>query len=741
MTNTHDAQQVDQVHTGAGGPEQVIDIQRLLSIFRRRLKLFAAVAVVIAAVVMVVVLRQTPLYTASASVQINTRTERVVESQAVLSNLTPETSVVDTEVEVLKSPELVAEVVEALHLDQDAEFNIRLQKPGPVASLKRLVGLAPAASAPSNATELEAERQAVIGAVGARLKPRRVGLTYSITVNFTSESPAKAAQIANAFADHYLAAQLQQKYDATREANTFLNSRLEELRRQVQDADAAVSNYQVANGLLSSAGTTLTEQEISAYNQQLATVRAQEAEERARLRTARAQLAAGSNGDDVGEALDSAVVQALRAQRAQISGQVAEMNGRYGPLHPDMLRAQRQLSDIDTQIQAEIRRIISNLEARVRVAEERTASVASSLGGARGTLAVNSAASVRLKELQGNADSVRTIYQSYLDRFKETGAQAGTEQADARIVSRASIPTEQSSPNVILNIAISLVLGLAAGLAAVILAEMMDAGLATSEEVERKLGLPAIGSIPLMSSVAEGRDKSSNPIDYMLMKPLSSYAEAFRSLRTSITYSVSGQAGKVVVLTSALPGEGKTTTSVGLARVSAQAGSRVILLDCDLRRRAVTRALGISQDKGLIELLHGTATLEEAMTLDQPSGAYILPLTHTTSSTEDIFGSRAMDELLKKLRPSFDLILLDTAPVLALADTRIVANKADMVVLLALWRKTPARAINNAIKLLQQSGAHIAGVALTQVDMNAQVKHGYGDAGYYYDDYKKYYAS
>lgn len=690
---------------------------------------------------MVVMLRQTPLYTASASLQINTRTEKVVSSQAVLSNLSADTSVVDTEVEALKSPELVASVVEALHLENDPEFNARFSKPGPVGSLKRMVGLSSTPAAPSNATELEAERQAVIGAVGSRLGVRRVGLTYSMNVNFTSESPAKAARIANAFADRYLAAQMQQKFDATREANTFLNTRLEELRTQVQDADAAVSNYRVANNLLSTQGTTLTEQEISAYNQQLATVKAQEAEERARLGTARAQLAAGSNGDDVGEALDSAVIQALRAQRATLSGRVAEMNSRYGPRHPDMLRAQGQLADIDAQIQAEIRRIISNLVARVRVAQERTASVATSLGGARGTLAVNSAASVRLKELEGNAESVRTIYQSYLDRFKETGAQAGAEQADARIVSRASIPTEQSSPNVLLNVAVAIVLGLASGLAAVILAEMLDAGLATSEEVERKLGLPAIGSIPLMGSVAEGADKNANPIDFVLIKPLSAYAEAFRSLRTSITYSVTGQAGKVVVLTSALPGEGKTTTSIGLARVAAQAGSRVILLDCDLRRRAVTRALGISSDAGLIELLHGSVTIEQAMTLDQPSGAYVLPLTHTTSSTEDIFGLPAMDDLLKRLRPSFDLILIDTAPVLALADTRIIANKADMVVLLARWRKTPARAINNAVKLLQQSGANIAGVALTQVDMAAQSKHGYGDAGYYYDEYKKYYAS
>jgi len=739
MENSDDMQQASGRSSSGSG--ETIDVQRLIAVFRRRVKLFLAVAVLVGIAVLIVAARQTPLYTASAGVMLNTRTEKVVDSQAVMSGLTADTSVVDTEVEVLKSPELTQHVVEALHLDRDPEFNADLRKPGLLGMVKGLVGGAPAKPDRLDAVAAEAQKQAVVAAVGKRLGVRRVGLTYSINISFTSESPTKAAAIANAFASEYIGSQLETKFDATRDANQWLNSRLENLRQQVQDADAAVSSYRVANNLLSSEGTTLTEQEISAYNQQVAAARAQEAEELARLRTARAQMAAGSNGDDVGEALSSQVVQTLRARRAEVSGRVADLSSRYGDRHPDMMRAQRELVDIDGQIQAEIRRIVSNLEARVRVAQQRTASVQASLGGARGTLAANSAASVRLKELEGNAEAARTVYQSFLDRFKETGAQQGIEQADARIASKASIPTRQSSPNMLLNIALAGVLGFGCGLAAVIMAEMMDAALSTSEDVERKLGLPNIGSIPLMGSVAEPGDKSLQPIDYVLRKPLSSFAEAFRSLRTSITYAVPGQGGKVALLTSALPAEGKTTTSICLARVAAQAGSRVLLIDCDLRRRAVTRSLGLNPPVGLVDVVRGSATLEQALTLDQTSGAYVLPLTHDTSTTEDVFGSVAMDQLLAQMRSRFDLIVLDTAPVLALADTRILALKADVVVVLARWRKTPARAIGASIRLLQQSGAQVAGVVLTQVDMNVQAKQGYGDAGYYYDEYKKYYAT
>lgn len=735
MTETN-----DYSPSNGGRAGDTIDVQRLIAVFRRRLKLFAAVAAVVFVAVAVVMLRQTPLYTATANLQINTRTEQVVDSKAVLSGLTPETSVVDTEVEVLKSPELAATVVDDLRLVEDPEFNARLQKPGLGGMVKGWVGLGADRTPPSTDAEREAERQRVINVVGQRLSVRRVGLTYSMNVGFTSESPVKAARIANVFAEKYLASQLDRKLDATGEANSFLRTRLEELRRQVQEADAAVSSYRIANNLLSSQGTTLTEQEISAYNQQLAAVRAQEAEQLARLRTARAQMASGSNGDDVGEALTSQVIQNLRSQRAAISARVADMSSRYGPLHPDMVRAQRELADIDAQIQAEIRRIISNLEAQVRVAQERTASVQASLSAARGALASNSGASVQLRELEGNADAARAVYQSFLDRYRQTSAQSGIEQADATIVSRASIPTKQSSPNVMLNLALSVILGLGAGLAAVVLAEMLDAGLGTTDEVERKLGLPAIGSIPLVASVAEGADRSISPLDFAVKKPLSVFAEAFRSLRTSINYAGGSQGCKIVVLTSALPGEGKTTTSVGLARVSAIAGSRVLLLDCDLRRRAVTRALGLNTEAGLVEVIQGKATLESVLKLDEASGAYVMPLSSATA-TQDVFGTPAMDDLLAKLRGSFDLVLMDTAPVLALADTRVLAAKADMTILLARWRKTPARAISSAVKMLQQSGAYILGAALTQVDVNAQSKQGYGDAGYYYSEYKKYYTA
>ncbi|WP_396593037.1 GumC family protein [Brevundimonas sp. R86498] len=732
---------------GEPGQGQSIDLNRLIATFRRRLPLFLGVALIVIVAVIIFTIQSTPLYTATSSLMINTRESTVVDATAVLSGLSGDTGVVDTEIEILKSRQLAERVVDTLNLEDDPEFNPALSPPGLVASvvggIAQLFGAAApdAARAQLSAVEAQKEKERVVDNVLSRLSVRRAGLTYVMNVGFTSDNPAKAARIANTFAERYLLEQLESKFDATRQANTWLNTRLGELRTEVQQAEAAVEQYRTANNLLSASGATLTEQEISTYNQQLATVRASQAEAEARLRTARSQLAAGSNGEDVGEALGSQVVQQLRARRAEVSGRVADLTSRYGPRHPDMLRAERELADIDGQIQAEIRRIISNLEAQVQVARERTGSMAGSLGSARGTLAANNAAGVRLNELQRNAESVRTLYQSFLDRFKETTASEGIEDSDARIVSPAAIPTSASSPNVSLNLALGIVLGLGAGMAAVVLASMLDTGLVTGEDIERHFGLPHLGSVPLLASVAEPEDREDLPADYVVKKPLSSFAESVRALRASILYSRIGHAVQVITLTSALPGEGKTTSALCLARVAAQGGMRVILVDCDLRRRNVNRLLGVEPKVGLVEVLNRSATLEDAMMLDEISGAQILPLAADSFTPKDVFATPAMDQLLAYLRGSFDLVILDTAPVLAVSDTRHLAAKSDAVVFLARWKKTPEKAIASSLQLLDQSGAHVAGVALTQVDMKAQSRYGYGDAGYYYADYKKYYAA
>ena len=305
----------------------------------------------------------------------------------------------------------------------------------------------------------------------------------------------------------------------------------------------------------------------------------------------------GSLGDDVGAALGSPVIQGLRAQRAVVSGQLAELNSRYGPRYPDVLKAQQQLADIDIQIRAEINRVISNLQATSQVSSKRLASLEGTLGQSRGSLATNTTAQAGLIELQQKAASSQALYDSYLARFKEIMASAGTEQSDARIVSQAEPPPTPSSPRVILDIALGVIVATMLGVIAAIIAEVSDRSFASGLDIERQLHTAYLGSIPLLSSVARGARRT--PTDYVAANPFSVFAEGFRNLKV-LDPSSQGRVGPAVVaVTSPLTAEGKTTTSVCLGETSALQGARTIVVDCDLRRRTLQRFLEETPKAGL----------------------------------------------------------------------------------------------------------------------------------------------
>jgi capsular exopolysaccharide synthesis family protein len=215
-------------------------------------------------------------------------------------------------------------------------------------------------------------------------------------------------------------------------------------------------------------------------------------------------------------------------------------------------------------------------------------------------------------------------------------------------------------------------------------------------------------------------------------KPLSGFVGAFRNLRTSLLLSRADASAKVIAITSSLPDEGKTTTAICLARTMALAGDKVLVIDCDLRKRALCKFLNAEPEIGLIEVLAGAAELEEAIRLDALTGAAILPLAKSAETTKDVLGGPAMDRLLAEARTQYDVVILDTAPVLPVAETRALAAKADVVALLVRWRKTPRKAAASSIKLLQQAGdIYIAGSALTLIDAREHARYGYGDPGYY----------
>ncbi len=701
--------------------DAILDLRRLGSVLRRRWRAIALTSLLVLATAAVLYVLADRRYTAQAKVALERGGEQVVKVEQVTPQVAPDSASVDTEVEVLRSAELAGEVVDGLQLARLPEFNGRA---APVAR--------------PDATD----RRRAVTTLLRNLTIKREGFSYAIAITYESGSPQVAAAVANGLSDAYVGRQVRTKAQATDRARAFLKTKIDQLRGQVLTAEAAVQSYRARHGILAAnSSSTVTQEELSGLNAQLAEARAQEAAAQARLSTARAQVSQGGSGEELGEALDSPVVSQLRAQRAQIGREVASLRARYGPRHPDLRRAEQSLRDTDEQIDAEVRRILANVTIQANVAQQRTASLAGSLSRTEGELSANNAASVRLNELERDAESARAIYQTFLDRYKQTLAQRGLERSESYIVARATVPGRPSNPNPFVFAAAGLVGALALSAALVALLQLLEPGLSTGTEVERKLGLPALSPIPDTRTLPELRKRRGDvaPMDLVVSHPQSSFAEAFRRLRTSLLSPRLLAKPKVIAVTSALPNEGKTTTAIALARTASAAGLDVILVDCDVRRRASSRALGTPDAVGLAEVLAGAATLDEAIATDTLTGLSLLALNADTD-LKSLGDVPAFHDLIVALRARYDWVVLDTPPVLPVDDARVIAGDADAVVFLARWRSTPAKAVELALQQLGDVGANVIGVSLTVLDIVEQARSGFGDAFYYHKKYQGYYA-
>lgn len=734
--NTHkpDAWKAPTLAVAEQAEENTVSIDAIIAAFRRHLKLFAVVVTVVFGAAALITLSQTPKYTATVRLVIDQRKQDIVKDQAVVSNLPADSATVDTEAEILRSRSVAEKVAERMNLFAQADGAKHK-------SLLRTVVDLVAPGLLKKPDQRVVRERAVDDLLGG-LDVARAGDTFMIDVSYTATDPETAADTANAFARAYLDDQLNAKFALTQQASEWLSSKLAVLRKQADEADGAVQAYKAAHNLVSAQGSTIAEQEVSGLDQQLAVARAEEAEKEARLSTARAQLRRGSTGEDLGAALDSPVIQQLRQQRAVASQKVAEMEGRYGERHPDLLKSKRELVDIDAQIHSEIQRIVSNLEAQVQVARQHTGSLMGSIDRTKTQLSGNAWASVRLSELQRNADAASAIYQSFLDRYKQASAQVGMQASDSRVVSAAKLPTGPSSPKIVLNLMLGLIIGTMLGIGAVVVAELLFTGVSTIDDVEQLLGIQALTSIPDLETLDKTQRAGSEdllPEKYVIQHPMSAFAESFRSLRASLRLCRASQKVKLVAITSSVMNEGKTSTAISLARVAALAGDRVILVDCDLRHRGVNKILAETRDVGLIEVLASSAPLTEAIVRDTETSADLLPIGNSPYSPRDMLASDAMRQMLNELARTYDLVIVDLPPVLAVSDVQGIANMLDAIVMIARWSRTPRKIIQNALRILASSGGYVAGVVLSCVDVRQTGSSGgrYGSYyyGYYGDEY------
>jgi polysaccharide biosynthesis transport protein len=734
----------------AGGGDQSsgppLDLKALIGVVYRRFWMILAGFITTFGIIAYVTFTQTPIYKAQSVVQLNTQEKNVIDLGAIFSGLGGNTAVVDTEVLVMSSKTLLTRVAIKQKLVEDPEFNgsLRPKKTGMMSSVKGMLraitGAKPPKDPMAGLTQEQKDAAALEGAVEAlasKVDVKRVGTTYLITVTVASESPETAARLADEIAQQYRVQQLEEKYEATRKATEWLSERVSGLREEVEEKERRVESYRAESGLLAAQGATLTEQQIAYLTTQKATLQVEVDRARARADSMRRQMASGAGADGISEVLGSQVISDLKNQRAIINRRVAELETKLGPQHPELISARNEAADIDRQINAEVGRIAGNIENELKVAQSQLGSIQGEINRSTNQLQGNNQALVRLRELERDAETSRVLLEEFLSRSKQTREQDALISADANILSSATVPDSPDSPKKLLNLIIGCILGGIIGGGLALFAEMFDMKISSSEDVERKLGANPIGSVPLIRTASFLGLSQTNPADFLVENPLSAYAESIRYLRASIAFSDLDSETKTVAICSSLPDEGKTSLTLALGRMSAMSGSRTLVIDGDFRRRQLTETAGLKPDIGFVEHLFGAGQLSDAIVKDRKTMLDILPLSQNGHTPHDVFGTRAFDDLLARLRSMYDLILIDTGPLLLMAEARVVAGKVDKTILVVRWRHSARSAARQSLTLLRNFKADVLGVTLNMVDLNRRRHH--RDPGATYKAYRKYY--
>lgn len=664
-------------------------------LMRRKLAFGLAVLGVLAAVIAIFAFSD-KRYDAISLVGLERKPEQVVNTPGQAnSNLPIDMPSVDTEVTILMSPAVVRAAVERGRLNEDDEF-VSAATNG-------------AKSAPVSVGEATDH-------IIAKLTAQRQGASYVIETVYSSRDPEIAARVTNAVVDSYINRQVTSAELGRSSDISLLDKRLESLRGDVLEAESAVARYRASNSLVTigNEGTSVQD-EIGNLNTQLA-------EARAELAVAQGQASANNN-ESGSMVSNSDIVRSLRLDAARLSTEAARLAERYGPSHPERVEVASQLASVRAELARETARTQQGIANDVAVARNRVNALQSALNRAQGRLVAGSNASVRLNELERIAQSTRDLYQVFLDRYRSEVASSGTEKSRAYVISRAAIPQIPSSPNPILFGLIALLASIAIGGGTVFTLEAREKGVMVREDAERHFGVPVIAAIPDLSTVKDFPFKGDETIDianYVVEHDGSVFNEAFRGIRTTLKVGQPKPLAKTVVITSTAPDEGKTTTSICLARTSAMAGLKTLLIDADTRRTAASRTMSASVELGLLDLLDGSASLDDVLLRDEATGMFILPQKIRDTPNFDALQSTRMQELLDRLKMRFDLIVIDSAPVLPVAETKALAAMADATLLVVRWRHTRIKSVQMTIEQLHRADANVLGTLMTQVNLHAR---------------------
>jgi succinoglycan biosynthesis transport protein ExoP len=688
-----------------------------LLILRKHQWLILTFLLTVVTVVTIASFKMKPVYQASARVEVDREAQNMLPFQGDNSyeEYMDMENYIETQTKILESETLAFQTIKSLDLGRYPEFGGTPNTPSFTQSA--------AAS----------QRPAILSAFLGRLSVKRVPNSQLVEVTFEAEDPRLAAQVVNAHLQNYIEQNFRSKYDATTQASTWLSSELEELRIKVEKSEDARIAYERENQIWQiDEKQDITTQKLADLSRAVTDSQTALAEKEALYR-----MASSGNVDALPAVRDNVVVQDLLKRKEDIAGQYVDAISQYGPNFPKVQRLAAEQKELETTLASTRKTVVESIEQEYNTARSRVALLQQALDKQKAEANDQAEKLVQYHILQHDADSNKQLYDGLLQKLKEAGITAGLRSSNIRVVDPALAPTSPSRPQKARNIILGFLVGIIGGIGLAIFREYLDNTVKSPDDIEDLTGLPALAVVPSLPGMNGyhgrlarlGRETpppaTGGPRVEMLsyVQPKSQVSEAFRALRTSLLLSQADHPPQVILVTSALPREGKTTAAVNLSVTLAQLGDRTLLVDSDLRKPGVRRALNLTGGKesgGLSSYLAGVSSLDDAIA-PHPTISNLSALTTgpVPPSPADLLSSHRMREAVAELRRRFKFIVIDSPPIMAATDAVILSALTDGVLLVVRSGATPKEAFTRTRDLLAAVKCRLLGVVLNAVDSSA----------------------
>ena len=714
-------------------------LREYLRILIKRKWIVAASVVLIVGTVLIATLRSTPIYEAIGSIAIN-KPDPVLNFSNAGNNFDYyDPTDLDTESRILRSDLLALQVIKELNLDQQAQFG---------GNGKSQTGSLELTTETTTTTKSDSEKTtAALDAFKGSLKVVLEPNTRIIDIHFRSPDPNLAARVVNTLANTYVEQNFKTRFESTMQTSDWLSKQLVDLQMKVETSQEKLVKYQKDHEILGiDEKQNLTTAKLDELNKELTAAQSARMEKESVYRLVQPgdsdSIAAASSMDAKGANSNSLLLERLRGQEADLKIQIAQLSTQFGPSYPKLLQLNGQLQETEAQVQSEVKKAGARLHGDYLTALQRESLLHEALEKQKQEANKLNESAIEFSLLKRDFESNRTLYEGLLEKLKEAGVTAGLRSNNVRPVDIARTPTAPSEPNLPRNLSFALALGLTTGIGLCFVLDSIDNTVRTPEQAQIISGLPSLGMIPMGSRHNAGLNfrqrvsigSSREVVEVITQtRPQSQMAESYRALRTSLLLTSLGTPPKVILVTSALPEEGKTTTSINSAIVLAQRGTRVLLIDADLRRPSIHKTLGMAPTSGLSNVLTGGTSLAQAIVPSNISpNLSVLPAGTPPPNPAELLASSNMATLLAELCDQYDHIVIDTPPTLSVTDAVIMATRADAVILVIRAGQTTKQALRRARDVLTQVNARICGVLLNAVNLNSPDYH------YYYEYQGKY---